>query len=1206
MVLLCGLACLTLFRVASGTLINGYEKCTESGLRDLVASMRSDIENFYLDFGREVEAQADASIRNLWFNTPHPSSFPRLQDLYKIPGKGCLVDNNPKRLSDIMFTNWHDTHWYNDSCAVEMLKQGHPLSAFENPLAAGCTYPHSNIISDYCVKHYPHCDTDKLVANGTNVDYLDYHYSEAGGERGWKLKGNKFCPTYCLQPARFGNNFNDFAMQLSDGAELRWHELNSKLFGGGVSMANLSKAAKHSFDGAEKFHSGYGWAWGFMSQDASLFRFIPELQTLFGADWCTSASGNGDHTWPVAHFAYPTANPTKGTIWTMPYKDLAWQKFQVSAFAPIYDGPDKQQFLGVVFVDVFMDSTEAIVNTRKPTPNSQMMLLNKDFKIIFATTALYSMLICPGNGTIHQRLCTPCVQGDANNRRAATPGSTCLDSESFSGKNTSFSLAELEGNGGNIDFMRDAHFVSEADAQRLYKAAQGKDASFVKITLLRNSRVATSNENQCLGSPSCTYYFFFQRFMADNMGWTILIVLPEEDLLRGTGVEIDASGLDGKTVSILDDQVSDEMSVIVRNTGILPMKWSTSGDLSSKVRFPLAQGVIAGGSNETVKMQVNGAALNAGSHTLTALISVQDELEGSCLSRQLSAQLSVVRKSTGQTCPAAKYLEETSANCLPCRKGSFKSSTGTDCILCAAGTHSTATGAVSCDQCPPGSYCPRGASSPEPCPVGMFELLGGAEECTACPTGTFAATPGNSHCASCPGDMTTLVEGGSTISACVCQAGSFGPPASSAASSSCTSCPPLKSSAPGAQTDADCSLTPGGGVLIASAVLIFVGSVGAFLLYRFMNKKNEAQKEAHVQAKLMDGIKAVRKLAHPMVLISAQNFIDLSEDMIKTLHEGIRNDGNLVFLDTNEVISAFKQAGHTVVFFSYQWLSWDTAGPNAIQLECMKSSLKILQQKLNLDQINSLYVWLDIIAIPQCNTSLKGLAVNSLYTYARQADVLVIVSPESIHANLQVQAGTISYKKRAWCRVEQMAFFCASGLTKMFHCVSPSVVSEMPDGWMDDAAMIFDGEMTCCKWKHKNGEPCDKLSLVSPLIGMYFDLYTMLQSGMMDEHAKATWAFIENKRDLVFPKTLAVVNGNDQTLQKELFGNLIARTNAFVQKDVNAAVAFSNASSASKVSHASAHDNNKTIVPSAAAKDILSTKNITNAVVYIDGDILHC
>ena len=67
----------------------------------------------------------------------------------------------------------------------------------------------------------------------------------------------------------------------------------------------------------------------------------------------------------------------------------------------------------------------------------------------------------------------------------------------------------------------------------------------------------------------------------------------------------------------------------------------------------------------------------------------------------------------------------------------------------------------------------------------------------------------------------------------------------------------------------------------------------------------------------------------------------------------------------------------------------------------MTESLKIITARLNLD-MEGIYGWLDILSIPQQNQSQKALAVNSLYTYARQADAMIIVAPNSQHQNLKI------------------------------------------------------------------------------------------------------------------------------------------------------------------------------------------------------------
>ena len=51
----------------------------------------------------------------------------------------------------------------------------------------------------------------------------------------------------------------------------------------------------------------------------------------------------------------------------------------------------------------------------------------------------------------------------------------------------------------------------------------------------------------------------------------------------------------------------------------------------------------------------------------------------------------------------------------------------------------------------------------------------------------------------------------------------------------------------------------------------------------------------------------------------------------------------------------FKALGEFIVFFSYQWLSWDEAGPDTIQFNAMTESLKIIAASLQLD-IEGMYI----------------------------------------------------------------------------------------------------------------------------------------------------------------------------------------------------------------------------------------------------------
>ena len=85
--------------------------------------------------------------------------------------------------------------------------------------------------------------------------------------------------------------------------------------------------------------------------------------------------------------------------------------------------------------------------------------------------------------------------------------------------------------------------------------------------------------------------------------------------------------------------------------------------------------------------------------------------------------------------------------------------------------------------------------------------------------------------------------------------------------------------------------------------------------------------------------------------------------------------------------------------------------------------------------LNDVFIWFDILSISQKNETQKRLAVNSLYMFARQADALVIIAPDSFHQNLGAAANASTYRSRVWCRAEQVSFFCSNGLEHMYPVV---------------------------------------------------------------------------------------------------------------------------------------------------------------------------
>ena len=65
-----------------------------------------------------------------------------------------------------------------------------------------------------------------------------------------------------------------------------------------------------------------------------------------------------------------------------------------------------------------------------------------------------------------------------------------------------------------------------------------------------------------------------------------------------------------------------------------------------------------------------------------------------------------------------------------------------------------------------------------------------------------------------------------------------------------------------------------------------------------------------------------------------------------------------------------------------------------------------------------LWVWVDVISIPQRCRGMQRLAINSLSMYASVAHAFAIVAPAVRHANTGQILDAETYKKRMWCEVK--------------------------------------------------------------------------------------------------------------------------------------------------------------------------------------------
>lgn len=314
----------------------------------------------------------------------------------------------------------------------------------------------------------------------------------------------------------------------------------------------------------------------------------------------------------------------------------------------------------------------------------------------------------------------------------------------------------------------------------------------------------------------------------------------------------------------------------------------------------------------------------------------------------------------------------------------------------------------------------------------------------------------------------------------------------------------------------------------------------------------EAKEEARLQERLQQSFDCISSLGYPMVLIPSSTFYKMTKEQLRDLHESSRDRGELKFLDTIEDIVAFKLSGFRVLFYSYEWLSWSCSGPSDVQLVSMKAALSDLakDEYISLDQfMASTCVWLDILAIPQKHVQSKRLAVNSLYCYAAAADIFVVIAPTDIHQGTQQPHGQETYKLRVWTRVEQLTRACYRGITDMY-LKTDETLQELTLDWVTECLYIFHGDMTCCRRGHPAGQRCDKEGLVSPILGMWFDLCVRATQRMLDEDAQILYDTMQADTDSIFPATFRYTKEAGDSEVRELFGHLIDKIGAYVYRDL--------------------------------------------------------
>lgn len=310
---------------------------------------------------------------------------------------------------------------------------------------------------------------------------------------------------------------------------------------------------------------------------------------------------------------------------------------------------------------------------------------------------------------------------------------------------------------------------------------------------------------------------------------------------------------------------------------------------------------------------------------------------------------------------------------------------------------------------------------------------------------------------------------------------------------------------------------------------------------------DNAKQELALVKKIREAVDAVQELTHPLILVPAAAFLEqVTVDRIEALQDTFKAR-TLRVLDTVDEVKAFKAKGAIIIFFSYECLQFGKVAPNEVQLQSMKAALTEAATLLR-TVVDKVYIWLDCFSVPQKNKFLKKAAINALYTYASIADMLIIVCPTSVHASTNKLANVETMRKRFWCRVEQLAYFCKQGRANML-LHQGARLEPVPDNWMDAVCCVCQGDTTCCRIEHVHNRGCDRESAVLPLLALYYDVYDRVVNSKddMSDKDRAVWELIKRRKDGMFPKQFMYKYKGEEVIQ-DLFGQMIERLEHMIEK----------------------------------------------------------
>ena len=275
------------------------------------------------------------------------------------------------------------------------------------------------------------------------------------------------------------------------------------------------------------------------------------------------------------------------------------------------------------------------------------------------------------------------------------------------------------------------------------------------------SSFTKSNNIQIFIEPSSTSISYFMYDSSGNYIWSCSVsqVVVKNKWLtivaRYSNTLDKELKVDNKAVSCTPSRTIQDRTVTYSLIGKATYDPSVAyfyGDVAGV--FVVDEYLSASACTEIVKKMIDGVDLTAPVCNCTACDAgkYKDVIENSQCTNCPVGMSSTVGASSQSLCQT-----------VTCTPGQYLS--GIVCVNCPAGTYSNATGANSSNTC-------------VPCPAGAFSGVTGASSantCVQCPAGAYSAVTGASTCVLCPAGSSSSVVGSTSISNCLCAAGTYIP-----------------------------------------------------------------------------------------------------------------------------------------------------------------------------------------------------------------------------------------------------------------------------------------------------------------------------------------------------------------------------------------------------------------------------------------------